>query len=673
MVKLAKDYLRLGRDSLAYWSSDFDTAYDLLNCYSALSRKDFEALERSSPKRFILPMTSTQITTMVTYIAQVLFGQDTPHKVEGRRPEDEVPAEFMNQLLRWNAEHQQMYNIGYLWIQDAVAVNRGVFYNSWAPIFKPELTLEQVSDPSDIDPATQLPRTYPRPRRKNVKVAGYNRSELISPYDFVCDPTLPLWRLQEMRFTGHRVVLSVTDLQRRAKLPVSDPYHVMPWAVKELEEKAKKGVAQSDAAVTGLSGVPSNPTETRLSRTAYERTRVLQPTGANQADKNDLGTVEAWELSVRLVPMANEIYENDTTGDEPVIFTFLITGGDTLLALNESTYAHGQFPYSVAEGRPNAHFQFSPGWVMMLKGIQDYVDWLKNRHQEALSRTVGNIFVYDPQSVDVTDFMNPDKEGLLITLKNEATNRKISEVFQQVPIKDLTEHFHEEAMEFVRYSETVTAANSSMQGAQTGGDESATSYAGTQQMSAGRMTSVARLLSSQALVPQCKQFVSNFQQFMDHKQEVRFKGDPTSMPPDLQKAYSLTLNRDVIQGDFEFIAHDGTLPGTDAKKVAAITRLLEGAAVFPQAFEPAPGNLDPRKLILAAAKASGLDIRNYTYDPASLPPAGAGPAGPPPAPGAPPEAPSTGMPGPKPATPALPGLSLESLAPPRPHPGNPVI
>src|ERR1700681_3160398 len=80
MVKLGKDYLKIGRDSLAYWSSDFDLAYDILSCYSPLTRKDMELIERGHPKRYILPMTATQITTMTTYIAQVLFGQETPWK-----------------------------------------------------------------------------------------------------------------------------------------------------------------------------------------------------------------------------------------------------------------------------------------------------------------------------------------------------------------------------------------------------------------------------------------------------------------------------------------------------------------------------------------------------------------------------------------------------------------
>ena len=706
LVKLAKDYLKVGRDALAYWSSDFDMAYDLLSCYSPLTRKDMEALERGHPKRFVLPMTATQITTMTTYVSQVLFGQETPWKVEGRRPEDELPAEYMNQLLRWNAEQQPTYLLGYLWCQDAIAINRGVFYNSWEPMFRPEIEQVAVPDPADIDPETGLPRTFMRPTRRNKVIGNYCRMHLVSPYDFVCDPALPLWRLQEMRFAGHRTVIPVTELRRRSKLPTDHPAYVLPSAVEDLVAKAKKGIAQADAAVPSLPGVLPNPSEIRMSRTAYERTRALQPTGQVQADKNDTGNVECWELWVKLVPSENRIYDdtgpgplNDAqtgaggavvgqernTQDEPVIFQFLICGGDILLSVNESTYAHGMFPYSVGEGRPNAHFQFSPGWVQILKGIQDYVDWLKNRHKEALSRTIGNIFVYDPACIDITDFMNPEKEGLLIALKPEARGSKLGDIFQQVPIKDLTENFLAEAMKFVEFSESVTAAGSAMQGVIPGGsDPSATQFAGTQQMGAGRMTSVARLLSSQALVPQAKQFVANFQQYLDMKQAVRFKpSDPTSVPPELQNAATVTLDKDTVAGEFEFVAHDGTLPGTDGRKVAAIARLLEAAQGFPDAFTPAPGNINPRKLLLVGAKASGLNVENFIYDASAVPP-GPAPAGPVPAEPVSPLPPSVlppveptpaipVAPGPKPAVPALPEITapeLNTVRNPQPRPGN---
>ena len=190
---------------------------------------------------------------------------------------------------------------------------------------------------------------------------------------------------------------------------------MLPSAIADLVAKSKKGIAQADSAVPSLPGVLPNPAEIRMSRTAYERTRALQPTGNVQADKNDTGNVECWELWVKLVPSENKIYEGtDVAGtvtdmaaadagpagtgakqtdvdarpaeaatdtglkslsssaslnvstddnpsangdfiqniavhDEPVIFQLLISGGDVLLSMVESTHAHGMFPYSVGE------------------------------------------------------------------------------------------------------------------------------------------------------------------------------------------------------------------------------------------------------------------------------------------------------------------------------------
>jgi hypothetical protein len=674
VAKIAKDYLKLGRDSLEYWSRDFDYSYDLMLGYAPLTRTDYERLERGDPRRFILPMTSTQVVTMTTYISQVLFGQETPHKVEGRGPEDELPAEYMNQLLRWNSEQQATYLLGYLWVQDALVCNRAIFYNTWAPIYRTRVRASQEEDKAAEPMFNSETGEYDYPKyekleKEKVTTGHYARMDLVSPYDFVCDPGLPLWRFQEMRFAGHRTQIPWVELERRSQLPEDDPYHVFPWAVEAIrEKKQKKGTETSpDIVATGAptGGIEAN---IRVSRTGYERGRSVNPTGNDTADKEDIGNIECYEMWIKLIPHNYEL------GDEKDVrlLQFLVAQGDILCALNESPYEHDDLPYSVAEGRPFAHFQFSPSWVSIMKGIQDHVDWLKNRHQEALSRTVGNIFIYDPSKVDVDDFMNPEKEGLLIALRPEAQGSPIRDVIQQVPIKDMTERFHEEMMQFAQFSESVTAANSAMQGSVSGKSDTATEYAGTQQMAAGRLTSIARLLSVQGLVPQTKQFVANFQQFMDQEMIVRFSSGDINLNPYLRGARSLKLNRDVIQGEFDFIAHDGTLPGTDTKKVAAITRVLEAGAAFPDIFMPAEGNLNPRNLIFAAAKASGLNVESFFYDSRQF---AAGVGGAPP--GAPPMggAPAPGMPmtpGPTPATPSLPptpdAATLPALAAVQPRP-----
>ena len=74
VAKIAREYAKLGLDSLNYWVGDYDYAYDLLNCYAPLTKADFDNLERGNPKRYILPVASTQIVTLATVITQALFG-----------------------------------------------------------------------------------------------------------------------------------------------------------------------------------------------------------------------------------------------------------------------------------------------------------------------------------------------------------------------------------------------------------------------------------------------------------------------------------------------------------------------------------------------------------------------------------------------------------------------
>ena len=677
IVKLAEDYLLLGQQCVDYWAPDFDNAHDILMCYAPLTKGDLDNLERGHPKRFILPMTATQITTMATFIAQMLFGDSQPHKVEGRGPEDEVAAEHMNQLLRWNDEQQAGYLLGYLWILDTLTYNRGIRFNSWAPIFETRVEMVEMQDEEEIDEATGLPAVYHRAKKTREAVAGYNRVHLVSPYDFICDPQMPLWRYQEGRFAGHRSTLTWNELKSRSTLPMEDPAYVMPFAVEELKERKKgKGRDRGTAASVGL-GVQGTTSQGNglVSRTAFDRNRS-QGAASQDANKNDPGVVETHELYIRLVPSDNELYE----GDEPVIFQVLVGNRSVVLAVNEAPNKHEEFPYAVAEGRPSAYYQFAPGWVMMLKPLQDYVDYLKNRRQQSISRTGGNIFIARSDKVNLTDFLDPDKDGLIVPILPEADNTKLDDIIKQVPVIDTTKDFKDEMADFMTFSEVVTGVNSAMQG-QLEGDTTATQFAGTQQMSAGRLASTARLISVQGLVPETRQFVANYQQFLTVPMTLRFVPGGLDSAPTFQGKNSIAINSDTIQGRFDYVAHDGSLPGTDSRKVAAIARLLEIVPILPQYFAPAAGNIDARALILSAAKSAGLNIENYQFsadavppmtDPLPQPPM-PDPAGEAP-PGALPDLPALAeseatIPGRGPGRPALPDMSsVPSAAPPQIRP-----
>ena len=663
--KFVRDYADLGWKNVEYWAPEWDAAHDLLMCYSSMSKKDLESLEKGHPKRFILPMTATQLTTMTVFVAQSLFGDSSPHKVEARSPKDEVAAEHMNTLLTWNAEQQPTFLLGYLFCQDVLAYNRGIFYNGWAPITRPERYAVEVEIPG-AEPEDE-PEKYQQTRTRQKKVGAYAKMELVSPHDWCADPTVPLWKAQEGRFMAHRFKIAWVELERRSKLDPEDPSYVLPSAVEMLRKKKRTNNALPASLLGAASTTGTRPGQS-MSRSYYERMRITGPLTGESVNASDPGVISCVEMWVRLVPRDQGIHD----GADSTVFQFILANGDTILAVNESTYDHGMFPYSYAEGRPGGHYQFAPSWAFLLKGLQDHVDYLKNRHQEALQRTIGNIFVANPEYVDIEQFLDPDREGLILPLKPGAAGMKISDVVHQIPIKDLTERFPEEMQSFVSYSENVTGANNNMQGT-SDGRGSATEFAGTQQMAAGRMASVARLISTQALVPQSKQFVSMFQQFMEDTQLIRYQPDPFSSPPELMSLPFLEISHDTVQGEFDFIAHDGSLPNSDAKKVAAITALLQSAAVFPQAFAPGPGNIDPRQLILEGARAAGLqNIERFFYSPTGVQSGVQGQVSAATG-GQISAAPGGQPPGPPPATPQLPDVALPSYPsalPPEARPQN---
>jgi hypothetical protein len=430
---------------------------------------------------------------------------------------------------------------------------------------------------------------------------------VVSPYDFICDPMMPLYRQDEMRYMGHRCLIPWMELYEQSRLPVDDMRYVSPHAIERLKKKARNNaVIPSEMTQAGLSAAGF------MSRTRYDRVRSIVPGNAIVADNKDGGVVDVMNLWIKLIP---EQYGFDDSEDVE-FYNIRVGNGKEVLAINQGPYKHDQFPYAVAEGRPSAHYQFAPGWPGIIKGLQDLSDYLNDKHQEALARTTGNIFIYNPLKVDFEDFMNPNKIGLGIAIKPDEADSvtKLDDVIKQVPITDYTKNFYQEMEQAFDIAETTTAANSAMQGEPDDKSPASTSSS-AQQMAAGRLTSIARMISMQALVPQTIRVTKDFQQFLPDDTVIRIRGDDAEYRPQFKDKKSISLTRDMIQMQFDVEPHDGTMPGVDAKAVAAVTRLIEAAGSSPlvaQIFQPnVPGNLDMKALVLYASRKSGVPVDNF--------------------------------------------------------------
>ena len=609
LQKCVSDYIKFAKTTLDYYTADFDAAHDVLMCYATLAKKDYIKVAKGHPRRFILPMTATHVHTMSTFLANALFGSGVPHKVDPGGPDDDHPAVLVNSLLEWNAEQQQagMFQLGFMWVENALVYNRGVAYDCVQPIFRDKWeTQEQQSIDENgtpiLDPATLQPVMESVEVKTRTRVGDYCRIELVSPYDFYVDPQVPLYRMQEGRFAGHRMQKTWVELFARTKLDPDDPMYLSPRGMQELKKKPNKGLSYPSAS-DGTSGSRDELT----SRTMYERTKAANPTDG-RADSKDPGNVDFVELWVKLVPADYEI--DDRT--EPQVFQITVGNDREVLSVTESTYEHGMFPYSVMEPRPSSLYQYAPSWVMLLKNLQDYTDYLKNRHQEAITRTIGNVFAVKSQYVDIQDFEDPDKEGKIINILPEAGSMSINDIIKQIPVVDTTANFLNEMRGFVNFAESASGASSQMQGQPTGAD-TATAAAIAAQSGSSRMGTVAKLLSVQAIVPQTRRIVSNFQQFYDGDLHRRITAGEFNMGDAEDNAVQITP--DSIQGSFNFRPHDGTLPGPDAKKTAAAARIIELMAMpqFAAVTKPEVGNIDPRKVFFDLIRGIGGKPELYRY------------------------------------------------------------
>lgn len=622
LTQVASQYAQNGLAALNYQMDAFDAANDLLECYAPCTLAEYTSRTRMSPRNFIMPMTCTQMTTLATFISQILFGAETNRRVEPRTEQDEGAARAMNQLLIWNDNQQDTYRQAYLWILDALVFNRGVMYERWNDILQVDLEQVQEEDitgepepvmkkdgsgprlKSNGEPVMKYPKTERWKKIRKVK-GGYTHLDLVAPSDFICDPSFPLGLFQKGRYAGHRISIPWYQLEERSRLDPTDYNYVLPEAVKKLKGR-KTDIGTSSLMPQGASRKEPG------SRSYYDRTGKQAPQagiiGATEVvNKEDGGVIECWCIYIKAKPKTYKIYDDDETE-----LIEILIGGQELLACNIMPNKHDEYPYCLGEARPSAHRQFGKSWALITKPIQHRIDNLHNRHAEA-QRRQGNILVIDPTKCEIEKFLDPDKDGLIIERKEDGQGVPTAAIVDQIPTTDTTAKFLEECDWYDQQAEKATGAHAQLQGETENPSQTLGQFETVTKMGTGRISTMARLLSSGALMPQTRRIAMNFQQFAPDEMIIRISGDNDEYDPDKEPVPSIAVRKADIQCEFDYTSSDGSLPGMDGRKTAALTRFLEIATqpAFQQFVDPTiPGNVDLKRIMFETGKGIGLSIND---------------------------------------------------------------
>lgn len=627
--RTTREYIENGLRALNFYLSDFDAATDIVDMFAPIEGVvDFAKLDRSLAINFRHPLGFTEMQTLTTFIAQILFGGEQARSVEAQGEDDAEKADDVNALLAWNDVKLGIYLQGWLWVWNAVVYNRGIWYEDTDQDVKTERVAVEEDDITQ--PMTQAKKAdgslrfkngkavmeYPkkiRYKNERKRVGFFNRLTVVSPYDWICDPNLPFIRFQEGRYAGHRVLIPWYELKERSELDPTDDRYVLPHVVAKI--KTNKGNNVLPTALGGTQGV--NSTRTYFDRqwrtgiaSAFGTVSGSNIGGGDQVNKDDGGIVECFLLTIRCKPKTLGMYDDD----EFELITILSTATGDVLSLNVRPNKHDEYPYAPAEARPNAHRQFSPGWCLAIKPCQDRVDDLNRTHSTAQKR-MGNILLVDGSKCNVDTLFSPDKNGLMILRTEQGRGVPAEEVVYQIPLKDTTANYNDEMAMWEKTAENTTGAHAFTQGQTEDPSQTATQFDAVKQMGVGRISSIARMLAEQGLRPQTRRFVCNFQQFMDEETTIRVLGKGQEFDKENPREDYATIQKADIQGEFDVVPQDGSLPGADAKIVAAAARTLEAYAANP-AFQEAfnnsiPGALNVVKILKDMLKKSGLPVEKY--------------------------------------------------------------
>lgn len=586
MQQLARNYIDAGVQALNYHIADFDAVTDLVEMYAPVeSAANFEKLDRNAAINMRHPMTFIEMVTLTTFIAQILFGGEQARSVDAQGEDDQQKADDVNALLAYNDSKLGIYLQGWLWIWMAVVYNRGVWYESTdqdvtverEPVEEDDLSKPKVpalkADGSPRmrggKPVMEFQKRI-RYRNKRTRTGFYNKLDIVSPYDFICDPELPLLRFQEGRFAGHRVMIPWYELKRRSELDPSDDQYVLPGLVRKMKENSGRGTGMSPTTMGSSQGANS-------SRTYYERQKQMGTVsgsaatiGGGNAISKDGGVCECYLLQVRAKPKTLDMYDDD----DFEIIQILANATGEILSAQVRPNKHDEFTYACAEGFPSAVRQFSPGFGLKIKPCQDRVDDLNLTHSNAQKR-MGNILLIDDAKCDVNNLLSRDKNGLMIMRKLEGKGVPPEECVYQIPLKDTTAGYNDEMAMWVKIAENTTGAHAFVQGQTEDPSQTLGQFDAVKQMAVGRISSVARMISEQALKPQTRRFVCNYQQFAPETMVVRVIGKGQDFDPETPPEKWRTVEKANIQGSFDVVAHDGALPGADNRIVAALARTIE--------------------------------------------------------------------------------------------------
>src|SRR5262245_12137245 len=408
-------------------------AYINLPNYEQLIKQANQTGQPPGVVQIVVPYSYATIWTIVTYLIHTFCGAKPMFQVSAYSGENVEPAQCMETMLQFNADHIRMILRLIQWFLDGEIYGVGIMRTLWKEEMANRTVWQEMPVGGLLVPnsPTQKARV-----RKYMKVYEGNDISSIDPFMFFPDPRCSM---SEVNKKGEFVFWRA--FESKLTLMSAERNGTLKWV---------QNVGSLPSALTGDSGSRSQRGLLAAGDSTAGDASVSRDSRAAPFVQVDQGTITIIPKELDLGPE-----------EFPVKWLFTIGNKNQILQAQPLDYDHDRHPVSVIEPSSFGYAFGQPGTMDFLGPIQDTLSWFINSHIQNVRTALNNMWVVDPSMVEMQDLKNPGP-GKIIRLKRTAFGQDIKQFLQQLPVTDVTGNHIQSMKVFLRMGDILATAKNNL-------------------------------------------------------------------------------------------------------------------------------------------------------------------------------------------------------------------
>lgn len=532
--RLVNEVMRRAHESESYVGprhKDWREVDKSLTAYIPTTEAEDKVREKDSrkPISIVIPESYATRETLVTYNMSV-FGTPPFFRYEGVGPEDTLGAILMEHINQNQVRKGKAMLAIHTFFNDIYTYGVGILVSAW---HTKTGRRTRAFDRIGFDAfGNEFVEGVERVVEDTVLFEGTVLSA-VDPYLYLPDPAVNLYEVQEGEFVGWKEETTYMQALREEQEPGSLVFNTRYTRSRPMES----AIFKSDSSGRN------------------EKTQLRDKEGRTSSSTQVCDKIY---MHIDLIPREWKIGESE----RPEKWLFCVNGDRVLTRAEPTDYNHDMFPVSVATPDYGGHELMPVSKLEMMHGLQGVINWYFNSHVANVRKSINDMLIVDPKSVNMNDVYSQEPGKVIRTRKN-LWGRGVDGVVEQLKVQDVTQNHIADMHGAMDISRNTTGAVDSVKGLQRQRGERVTKaeFQDTRNSALSRLQKSAQIISLQAFDDLALIYAMNTQQFMTQETYVKTVG---RWEGKLREEYGITdpfipVNALDLDIAFDVVSRDGSI------------------------------------------------------------------------------------------------------------------